>query len=234
VQRYSIRHIALVCVLALGAGASWLRWRHPGEVDSQRGDIDGLRVFHVDVAGWYQTTPHEAVVLSRYDLAAGAFAGSLPFGLPGWRGVDLGASEEIERWYGTPDSVLRRRYENASGDAVWITAISSRGAKSFRIFEHTPQICYPSSGWVKLADDTHTVLLGRGAFPVRRGLFEQGETRHVVYHWYQWDTPTRDAAQGITSWQLAADASSGVQAAEGLLSALLEVLFYDAIPWHRF
>ena len=233
-RRDTARHIALIGLLTLGAGASWLRWRPWPEADPQGRDPGALHVFHVDVAGWYQTTPHETVVLSLYDLRASSFVDSLPLMLPGWRGVELGVDEEIETWFERPDWVLRRRYEDASGDSVWIRAISSRGAKSFRFFEHTPHACYPSTGWVTLADDTHGVSLGRGAFPVRRGVFEQEETRHLVYHWYQWDTPTRDAAKGITSWRLMADASDGVEAAERRLSALLRLLFYDVIPWHRF
>lgn len=129
---------------------------------------------------------------------------------------------------------MRREYADPAGRVLWLTVIGSRGPKSFSIFEHTPEICYPSSRWSALAEDTVTINLKRGAIVVRRGIYEHGRERQVVYSWYQWDDPARDAAKGVTSWRLATDARDGSEAAQDRLQDFISLLFHEVWPWHRF
>jgi hypothetical protein len=129
---------------------------------------------------------------------------------------------------------VRREYRDRDGHAIWLLAVGSRGPKSFAIFEHTPLICYPSSGWAIEADDTARVNVGNGAVVLRRGVFSQGSERQVVYSWYQWDDPARDAAKGVTSWRLTAEAADGMESAEERLAGFLGLLFQEVLPWHRF
>ena len=192
-------------------------------------------MLYLDVGGWYQTTPDERAVLTAFDLRADALPASLPHVLGPWRGVDLERDEAVVVFYGDPDLLLQRRYLRADGTPIWLTVIASRGPKSYRAFEHTPHICYPSSGWTTLQDDVgHVTLSGGGTLPVRRGLFLKEDTRYLVYYWYQWDSPRRDAAEGMASWRLTTDAGEDSAIAEVRLDDLLRLLFDEVVPWNRF
>jgi hypothetical protein len=196
--------------------------------------LEERQSFHVDVAGWYRATPDEVVVYSRYDLSRTALPASLPLALGDWEGVELGTDADIETWFENPDLVVRRQYSDRAGHIIWLTAIGSEGSKSFRIFEHTPHTCYPSADWSIMLDDVHHVPLKHGTFPVNRGLFAYGGTQRLVYYWYQWDTPARDAAQGVTSWRITTDAPADDDATPERLVTFLNLLFDETLPWHRF
>jgi hypothetical protein len=234
-QRDTFRYLILITLLALGAGASLLLRANRAQPQSRVATtITPQQVFYIDLAGWYETTPDEKAVASPYDLRPTALATSLPLELGDWKGESLGTDPDIETWYAQPDFVLRRQYLDHAGHLLWITAISSSGPKSFKIFEHTPPICYSSTHWDTLSDDIRQVTLRQGTVALRRGIFEQGGTRHVVYYWYQWDDLTRDAGKGVTTWRLIADASDSVEAAETRLQGLVGLLFTEVLPWHRF
>ncbi|MBN1401231.1 MAG: EpsI family protein [Anaerolineae bacterium] len=190
--------------------------------------------FHVDVAGWYRATPDEVVVYSPYDLSRAGLPDSLPLALGGWQGTELGTDPDIEMWFDSPDLVMRREYADGAGHVIWLTAIGSEGSKSFRIFEHTPHTCYPSADWTTVLDEVHRVALRSGTFPVHRGLFEYGDAQRLVFYWYQWDTPTRDAARGVTSWRITTDAPADDDATSARLEAFLSLLFDQTVAWHRF
>ena len=246
------RPLALLALLIVGAGASLLTWfGRSGQTTLQAGPSEASQsarvaatyhLFHVDIAGWYRSTPDEVVVLSPFDLRLSALPDSLPMTLGTWQGEELGSDQEIEDLYAEPDLVTRRRYQGADGRGFWLTAIGSRGAKSFRIFEHTPPICYVSSGWETEGDDAHRVPLQQGALPVRRGVFQAEGVTRVVYYWYQWDGPSRDPTSGVTSWRLTADAASGgakaggddTRDAEAVLTEVVSLLFEETLPWNRF
>ncbi len=230
--RHTLRSLALLALLALGAGAIWFEARpRPG---APQAGSTALQIVYVDWAGWYRVTPDETAVISRYDLRWTALPASLPLQLGPWQGTELGTDEQIETWFAGPDRVLRRRYVDAEGHPLWLTVIASRGPKSFHLFEHTPHTCYPSAGWSSLADEILRVPLASGGLPVRRGLFRREGEQQVVYAWYQWDGPERDAAQGVASWRLVADATQGVTLAEARLEGFLRLLFEGTLPWHRF
>lgn len=222
----------LIGLLALAAGAT-LTLQRPGAPVTLPIAPPARYLFHTDVAGWYEVTAEERVVASPFNLSAQALTATLPLDLGDWRGQELGSAPEIEEYYSQPDLVLRREYRDATGRVVWLTAIYSLGPKSFRIFEHSPHICYGS--YETLRDETRRVALARGSLPVRYGLFQIDRvTQRLVYYWYQWDTPERDAEQGITSWRLTTDTPDGLLAAEARLDSVLNLLFIETLPWNRF
>ena len=238
-QRDTLRYLALIAFLALGASATLLQRGHESDPIAQDQNTEPRYVFHIDVADWYRTTPDEVVIVSSYDLRPSALPESLPLTLHEWQGTNLGPDEEIETWYAHPDLVVRRCYEDGAGHLLWLTIISSHGPKSFHLFEHTPHTCYHSQGWTVLQDDIHKIALTGGTFPVRRGTFERRfsgheGTKHVVYYWYQWDSPRRDAAEGMASWRLTTDAGEDSAIAEVRLDDLLRLLFDEVVPWNRF
>jgi hypothetical protein len=238
-RRDTLRYLVILGILALGTGVSLViqaapRVRPvmtptPGEAAATP-----RYVFLTDLAGWYATTPDERAVASPYALGRATLAQALPLDLAGWHGTDLGFDPDIESLYAQPDVVLRRQYADTGGQSVWVTAINSHGAKSFHLFEHTPGICYVSAGWRPVQEDVCTVTLAHGSLPLRRGVYEREGQRQVVYSWYQWDSPARDAERGITSWRLTAEAPNGQAQAEQRLAHLVSLLFQEVLPWHRF
>ena len=238
-HRDTRRYLILLAILAVGAGLAWVAQGHlVREVPLDPGAADGARyTMHSDVAGWYAITADEAVLVSPYDLRLSGVVEALPWTLGPWAGRDLGPSDEIVVWYDEPELVIRRRYDDANGHLVWLTVIASRGPKSFRLFEHTPHICYAGSEWQTLIDDVVSVPLARGAFAVRRGAFARDGERHLVYAWYQWDGPARDPAQGVASWRLSTEMLEGEEAlsdAEARLTAFARLLWSETVPWRRF
>ena len=218
----------------MAAGGAWWQRRQSAPLPAQADSAQSAQVLFVDVAGWYEITPDETAVMARYDLRTGSLPDSLPLRLSEWRGSDLGPDADLEDLYDHPELVLRRQYADEREQPVWLTAIGSRGPKSFRVFEHTPHVCYPSSGWVSVADDVRRIPLSRGSLPVRRGVFDQESDTFVVYYWYQWDSPTRDAAEGVASWRLTTHAGDGIEGAEERLAVFLDLLFSGVVDWHRF
>lgn len=232
-RRDTIRYLALLLALALGAGLSLTLDRPLPEIVSPAGNTL-LHLYHVDVGDWYRTTPEETVVRARYDLATPNLATSLPRSLDSWQAENLGPDEDIEEWFGHPDVQLRWRFGNSDGESIWLTVIGSRGAKSFRIFEHTPHICYQASGWQALDDSLLRIPLDTGSLPVRRGLFERQGHRVLVYYWYQWDGPSRDSADGVASWRLTTEIADDQASASHRLDNLVNSLYAESMPWHRF
>jgi len=234
-QRDSRRYLVLILLLALGAGASLLLryMRTPTQALPKAGSQPFFSV-HIDLAGWYEATPNERVVAGPYDLRFTSLPGSLPLALGAWKGAELPPDSEVEVLYAHPELVMRREYADPSGRLIWLTAIGSRGPKSYSLFEHTPEICYASSGWITIAEDTTVISLRQGAIAVHRGVYKQGQEQRIVYSWYQWDDAERDAAKGVTSWRVATDAGDGLDAAQSRLDGFLGILFDEVLPWHRF
>jgi len=219
-------------VLAAGAGLALLR---PLRLDATPiGPPATTRyLFHTDLAGWYEITANERVAASPYNLSHRALTDTLPLEIGEWRGQELGSAPEIEEYYSHPDLALRREYRNDVGQVVWLTAIYSQGPKSFRIFEHSPDICYGS--YETLRDETRRVRLARGDLPLRYGLFQiDAATQRLVYYWYQWDSPERDSRLGGASGRLTTDTSDGLPAAEARLDGFVNLLFQETLPWNRF
>jgi len=234
-QRDSRRYLVLILLLALGAGASLLlpHTRAPTQ-PLPKAESQVLYSVHIDLAGWYETTPNERVVAGPYDLRFTSLPGSLPLALGAWKGVELPPDSEVEALYAHPELVMRREYTDPSGRPIWLTAIGSRGPKSYSLFEHTPAICYASSGWSTIVEDTTVISLRQGTIVVARGVYSQGQEQRAVYSWYQWDDAERDAAKGVTSWRVATDSSDCLDAAQSRLDGFLGILFHEVLPWHRF
>ena len=236
-SRQSLRYLALIGLLLAGVAGSRLMTLLASPDLASNDFVQGSPgfSFHVDVAGWYKATADEAVARSPYALSRQALPESLPLNIAQWHGTELGTDADIKKWFDGPDLVMRRRYEGPEGRIVWVTAIGSEGAKSFRIFEHTPHSCYPSADWISTSDGIHRVAVGDGSLAVRRGVFESQGIERIVYYWYQWEGPNRDAAQGVSSWRVTTDVEGADAAgAEALLAGWINLLFEETLPYHRF
>ncbi len=236
-RRDTYRYYLVVGMLVAAVGLSLLSYRGlplGARPSASPTSTHERYVFHTDLAGWYQSTPDERVTISPFNLNADSLPESLPLALAGWRGEELGTDDEIERWFQSPDMVMRRSYLDDADHQLWLTAVSSRGPKSFHIFEHTPQSCYPSAGWGIRSDDVLNIPLQRGDLAVRRGVFDLDHKTQVVYYWYQWDSPDRDAGRGVSTWRLTAEVTDDLISTEARMVEFMQVLFVETLPWHRF
>ena len=233
-RRDTLNYLIPLLLVALGATAVWRLRPLPGPTSASVGSEVATRVYYLDVAGWYRVTGDETAVLSPLDLSMEEIRTSLAHEVAGWLGEDLGPHEDIEQLYDEPEVAVQRRFENDGGESVWLSAIASRGPKSYRVFEHTPHICYPSQGWAALEEAVHRVPVGRGSVPVNRGLYDAGDSNLLVYSWYLWNVPDRDPSRGVSSWQLATYTSGRTDAAERRLEALFNHFFNEVVDWHRF
>jgi hypothetical protein len=85
-----------------------------------------------------------------------------------------------------------------------------------------------------LGEAVYRVPLTTGTLAVRRALFGKDGQQRMVYYWYQWDRPTRDAAEGVTSWRLTMDVAGDEAQTAAQLDAFMRLLFHQAVAWHRF
>ncbi len=202
------------------------------------GAVSADHVFFADVDGWYHVTNYERVLASPYDLWLNSLPSALPTQIGEWTATDLPVNPQVVDAYQNPELVLQRAYRNPAGDVVWLTFIGHRGPRSFRLFEHTPTICYPLQGWTMLEDRVDTVPLNGGALNVQRGLArnEDDGQEIVVLYWYMWDRPDRDPKDGILSVRLSAFVTNTEEDAVTLLKRdFIPDLFPAIIPtWHRF
>jgi len=240
-RRHTLRYLALFGVLLVGVVGAFdvWPWPDPEAVGSEGAILPAVDVpmhfYHVDVASWYAATADEVVVVSHHDLGMATLHDALPMRLAEWQGHNLGPSGDISELYNDPPLVLRRQLVDAEGHTAWLTAIGAVGAKSYRIFEHTPHICYESTDWDTLEDRVDHVALAKGGdLPVRYGLFQHQGTLRLVYYWFQREGPESDASGGTISWRVTTDADDGLAAAEDRLDDLVRTLYERTVTWHRF
>jgi hypothetical protein len=218
-------------LLAAGVLASRFIDRSPDAPDRR---AMGSVVF-VDVEGWYARTPHEVAVASPFKLALDALPAGLPLNFGEWRGEDRRHDPEIDVWFRNPDVTIERTYRRADGEIVWLSAFGSRGEKSFHLFEHTPNLCYPLAGW--RIDSLELAALPRGPRPLTVNLGRaSGEEGGLVFlYLYVWDSPARAAEEGVLSVRIAAPVRHETEATVSMLTEeFLTEIFPQTLTWSRF
>lgn len=196
-------------------------------------------VVFADTAGWYRQTAAEVAVRTPIDFALGSLPESLPLALGPWAGEDRPADPAVDTWFRDPEVAIERTYRRADGELVWVAAFGSRGDKSFHLFEHTPDTCYPLSGWEIDALDIARIDLRDGPRPlsVNRGVATRRDdgTRMVFVFLYLWDQPGRSSDDGVLSLRIAAPVSSDPDATMAMLAGdFLPRLFDTTLAWRRF
>ncbi len=232
-RRLRRRRLALAAgIIALGILAMWPVTRPPAPplIPPAAGTV----VF-VDTAGWYRRTPDEVAAISPFDLSLDGLPAGLPMEIGAWRGSPRAHDPAVDQWFRDPDVVIERTYLRADGERVWLSAFGSRGDKSFHLFEHTPETCYPMGGW--LIDRIGVARLARGPrpLPVNQGLATGAKGRLAFMYWYVWPTPARDTAQGVLSIRLAAPVRRDPAATLAMLAEdFMPALFPRTLAWSRF
>lgn len=221
--------LAMLVVAALGA-----TWYYSRDPEAPTAPVGGHIAF-VDTEGWYRRTPNEVAVLSPFDLSLDALPSSLPHELGPWIGAERAHDPAVDEWFRSPDVTIERTYRRGDGEIVWLSAFGSKGPKSFHLFEHTPDTCYPLGGWA--IEEVAVEHLPAGAQPmsVNRGHARRGPEQLVFLYFYVWDTPVRDASEGVLSVRIAAPVAHAPDETLVMLAEdFLPEIFPTTVRWTRF
>ncbi len=227
----TVRILAAVLILAVALA---LALRLDRSTEEPLAPPDGRIVF-VDVEGWYRRTPDEVAVRTPFDLTLDKLPAALPLAFGDWTGEDRPHDPEVDTWLRNPEVSIERTYVNGDGSIVWLSAFGSRGAKSFHLFEHAPETCYPLGGWK--IDRFERLHLPRGPrpLPVNYGLAHNGGNRMVFAYLYLWDTAARDPEAGVLAFRLAAPVQSDPEATWSVVADdFLAQIFPATLDWCRF
>lgn len=199
----------------------------------------GGHVVFADTAGWYGRTSAEVALRSPIDWSLGALPAALPHRLGPWQGEDRAEDPAVDVWLRDPDVSIARTYRRSDGALVWLTAFGSRGGRSYHLFEHTPDSCYPLGGWAIESFGARTVPLPGGPrpLPVNFGTAHRAATDGtlVFVYLYLWDHPGRDPERGVVSLRLAAPVRGTADDTAALLTGdFLPRLFPATLAWRRF
>lgn len=115
---------------------------------------------------------------------------SLPRVIDGFLGLDQSVSEE-ERKVAGMDQYLMRAYGRDSTRAFSLYVGYYESQKEGKSI-HSPKNCLPGAGWEPVANGTETIPIDGGAITVNRYELERGNSRAIVYYWYQ--------GRGRVSW----------------------------------
>lgn len=84
----------------------------------------------------------------------------VPMKIGDWEGVDLPVEDQVRKTAGAVGRYVNRNYKNArTGEEVKLWLICGH---SKDITRHTPEICYPSSGFTKRADENSLYVFNYG------------------------------------------------------------------------
>jgi EpsI family protein len=115
---------------------------------------------------------------------------SVPAQLIGYQGTDQVVDKEEQRVAGM-DSYIMRVYRRDS-TASFSLYVGYYEAQTQGKTIHSPKNCLPGAGWEPMESRPLTVSLAEGQMTVNRYLLEKGNSRAVVYYWYQ--------GRGRVSW----------------------------------
>ncbi len=228
---FSRRFILAALILSAGLGLARLVVR-PNEPPPSP---PAGQIVYVDVAGWYRSTPDEVAVRTPFDLSLTGLPDGLPLSFGAWHGEDRSHDEAADVWLSDPDVSVERTYRRSDGALVWLAAFGSRGNKSYHLFEHTPETCYPLAGWKVQRFEVAQLPLGPRPLPVNRGLAHNGTGQLVFLYLYIRDSPARDPARGVLSLRLSAPVRESPEATFAMLAEeFLPELFPATLSWRRF
>lgn len=108
---------------------------------------------------------------------------NFPQTLANWKMLHQGVIDQETMDVLRADDTLTRQYTNGvAGIDLFIAGFQSqRTGKA----PHSPKNCLPGSGWQPLSDSEVTVDVGPQPISVNRYIIAHGDSRELVYYWYQ-------------------------------------------------
>ncbi len=154
--------------------------------------IFGFFVAEAKMSGRYQgsnTTEEQFAALLR----------KVPADIGDWHGTDLPVEEQVKKTAGARGYVSRSYKNTITGDVVTIWLIVGHAKDVIR---HTPDVCYPSSGFTTRAPENSLqpfVFDGKsmGDFYTNTFVKEDMHGRQLVRVFWSWYKPAED---GTVSW----------------------------------
>lgn len=156
--------------------------------------------FHMllaDTDGWRQTAD-QSMVASQYDLRARGTLASLPQQLGRWQGEDVPSNETDLLGFSYQQHVFRQ-YADDQGEMIWLRLLAS---SDWRLFYHTPAICYKGNGWEYEAEESYVVALGENSLRLRGFAARLGSSNHLVLYTFLWPNSFRDMSEGATMFEV--------------------------------
>jgi len=187
----------------------------------------------VDVAGWYEITPNEAVVASPIDLSIEGLK-ALPTTIGHWQGQPFELGTAVDEWFDNPDVALSNFYSDDKGHQAWFSTFGSRSRKSYFLFEHTPITSYPAAGWTVIDSGVTPITIGTGRMNVNKAVLKKDPERRVVLYWYLWNNFDRDPEKGVLSIRLHVPVVTTDEDAFQAGVDFLRSVFPQTIQWRRF
>ena len=139
---------------------------------------------------------------------------TLPAELAGYRGADEAISADERRVAGM-SSYLFRRFGRDSARAFSVyVGYYDRQTQGRTI--HSPRNCLPGAGWEPLESNTRSMATAAGPVMVNRYLLANGQSRALVYYWYQGRGRVA-ASEYRVKWDLLRDAALRRRSEEALV-----------------
>jgi EpsI family protein len=114
---------------------------------------------------------------------------SIPREFGGYTARDQVVSPEEQRVAGMDTYLMRAYIRDSTYFSLYVGYYEAQGqGKSI----HSPKNCLPGAGWEPLENGTRPVQVAGQALTVNRYVLQKGNTRAVVYYWYQ--------GRGRVSW----------------------------------
>lgn len=155
--------------------------------------IVGLTVAEARISGRFQSS----------NITAEQFAEMLqnvPIDIGDWHGEDLPVEEQVRKTAGARGYVSRQYHNAITGEdvTIWLIVGHSRD-----VMRHTPDVCYPSSGFKTRAPENsrHTFVFDEqppADFYTNTFLKEDTTGRHLVRVFWSWFKPEDD---GTVAWK---------------------------------
>jgi len=115
---------------------------------------------------------------------------SLPREIDGFIGLDQTVSD-AERKVAGMDHYLMRAYGRDTTRAFSLYVGYYEAQKEGKSI-HSPKNCLPGAGWEPVSNGSETIVMGDASVTVNRYVLERGNSRAIVYYWYQ--------GRGRVSW----------------------------------
>jgi hypothetical protein len=232
----SIRYILLFAILIfVGIAVAFISTRPtpaPPTV-ARQSSTARLNSYVIDVAGWYEITPHERAVGSPFDLTIDGLK-ELPRALGRWNSSPIQLGAEVDQWFENPDLALSAIYRDDRDNHLWFSVFGSRSRKSYVLFEHTPATSYPAAGWTLVEHTIAPIAIGEKNIFVQKATLEKNRERRIALFWYLWNDFNRDPEQGVLTMRLHIPVITTDADAFNAGVDFLRGLFPQVITWRRF